>query len=223
MFPYHWPRAPLKRDRGSHAVAQRHSLGCYLPAPAMSTPSIFIPSTPAERERVRAADGGYGLQPLVVESEHMGYLDHSAHKAGGWEAQANRVWRWHERLVRSCADPTSSPEERVDFLLAFCQSCYALRDWLKNDAAVPKDELDVLMQDNECLRICRDIANGSKHLKVDRPSVDPNFSIGREYCGAERPEQWFIIAGDNLLDTVDLARKCVNAWQNFLTDHGLRL
>ncbi len=31
----YWPRAPLKRDRWSHAVAQRHSLGCYLPAPAM--------------------------------------------------------------------------------------------------------------------------------------------------------------------------------------------
>jgi hypothetical protein len=48
---------------------------------------------------VRAADGANGHQPLVVESEHMGYLDHSAHKAGGWKAQADRVWRWHERLV----------------------------------------------------------------------------------------------------------------------------
>ena len=50
MSPYYWPRAPLKRDRGSHAVAQRHSLGCYLPAPAMATPSISIPSTPTKRK-----------------------------------------------------------------------------------------------------------------------------------------------------------------------------
>jgi hypothetical protein len=61
-----WPRAPLKRDRGSHAVAQRHSLGCYLPAPAMATPSISIPSTPAKMEGAQAAAGANGLQPLAL-------------------------------------------------------------------------------------------------------------------------------------------------------------
>ena len=55
--------APLKRDRGSHAVAPRHSHGCYLPAPAMATPEIFIPSTPAGKEGVRAAEGAQGTQP----------------------------------------------------------------------------------------------------------------------------------------------------------------
>ena len=47
---------PLKRNRGSHAVAQRHSRGCYLPAHAMATPSISIPSTPTKREKERARD-----------------------------------------------------------------------------------------------------------------------------------------------------------------------
>ena len=51
------PRAPLKRDRRSHAVAQRQFRGYYLPAPAMATPSISIPSTPAKREGQLEAHG----------------------------------------------------------------------------------------------------------------------------------------------------------------------
>lgn len=164
-----------------------------------------------------------GLPPLVAERERMGYLDLSAHKTGGWEAQLDRVWRWHERLAESCADPTSSPEERVDFLLAFFQNCYALRDWLKNDAAVSNNELDVVMQDNQCLRVCRDIANGSKHLKIDRPSVDPGFSIGREYCGDRTPERWFVIVGNDFVDALALSNECLDAWRTFLRGHGLNL
>lgn len=146
----------------------------------------------------------------------MGYLDLSAHKVGGWTAQADRVWRWHERLANSCANAASSPEERIDFLLAFCQNCYALRDRVEKDGAASKDELDTLMQNSLSLRVCRDIANGSKHLKVDRPSVDPNFSIGREYCGAEMPERWFVIVGDDLVDSLALANQCVDSWRIFL-------
>ena len=151
----------------------------------------------------------------------MGYGDLSAHKAGGWIAQADRVLRWHERLVSSCTNSASTPEERLDFLLAFCQNCYALRDWLEKDGAASKDQLDALMQSSQPLRVCRDIANGSKHLKVDWPSVDPIFLIRREYCGPEIPERWFIIAGDDLVDTLALASQCVDAWQIFLQDHKL--
>ena len=66
MSPNYWPRAPLMRDRGSHAVAQRHTLGCYLPAPAMATlsMSMSIPSTPSpqKNERMETADGADGPQ-----------------------------------------------------------------------------------------------------------------------------------------------------------------
>ena len=151
----------------------------------------------------------------------MGYGDLSAHKAGSWIAQADRVWRWHERLVSSCANSASTPEERLDFLLAFCQNCYALRYWLEKDGAVSKDQLDALMQSSQPLRVCRDIANGSKHLKVDRPSIDPKFSIGREYCGPEIPERWLVITGDDFVDTLTLASQCVDAWRMFLQDHRL--
>ncbi len=151
----------------------------------------------------------------------MGCLNLSAHKIGGWKAQADRVWRWHARLVNSSANSASSPDERIDFFLTFCQNCYALRDWLEKDNAVPKDRLDTLIQGLLPLRICRDIANGSKHLKVNSPSIDANFSIGREYCGSEKPEQWFVIAGDDLVDVLALADQCVTGWKKFLKDQGL--
>jgi len=54
---YSWPRATLKRDQESHAVAQRHSLGCYLPMPAMATP---------ERSALPPLRRGKGCDRLTV-------------------------------------------------------------------------------------------------------------------------------------------------------------
>lgn len=153
----------------------------------------------------------------------MGFGNLSAHKAGGWKAQSSRVRRWHERFVNSCRGSSSSPEERLDFFLAFCHNCYALRDWLQNDDVISKGRLDMLMQNTQSLRVCRDIANGSKHLKINMPSVDPDFSIGREYCGSQIPERWFVLAGNDLIDALSLSDECLNAWQAFLQEHNLSM
>src|SRR6266508_3133572 len=151
----------------------------------------------------------------------MGFEGLSAHKATGWRAQATRLERWHRRLEAVASDPAASTEDRLDFFLTFCQNCYALRDWLEKDAAVSKNDLDQLMVGTYALRVCRDIANGSKHLTVTRPSVDANFSIGREYQGRGQPERWFVIAGTDLLDALALARDCRDAWNVFLGQHNL--
>ena len=50
MSRYRLPCATVRRDRRSHAVAQRHVYPLHLATPAMPTPESPIPSTPAKKE-----------------------------------------------------------------------------------------------------------------------------------------------------------------------------
>ena len=62
---YSWPRATLERDQESQAVAQRPSLGCHLPVPAMPTPErSALP--PRKKKWAKVADSANGHQPLYV-------------------------------------------------------------------------------------------------------------------------------------------------------------
>ena len=57
MSRYRLPCATVRRDRRSHAVAQRHVYPLHLATPAMPTPEGSIPSTPAKKWRVVEAGG----------------------------------------------------------------------------------------------------------------------------------------------------------------------
>lgn len=86
----------------------------------------------------------------------------------GWEGQLRRVERWHKRAVH-VLDPYSgvAGEEAIDFLYAFFQSAYHMRDWLQHSGAASKASLDAPMSANRCLKLCRDVCNGSKHFVLD--------------------------------------------------------
>jgi hypothetical protein len=72
----------------------------------------------------------------------------------GWEGQLRRVERWHERAVH-VLDLYSgvAGEEAIDFLYAFFQSAYHMRDWLQHSGAASKASLDALMSANRCLNV----------------------------------------------------------------------
>ena len=81
----------------------------------------------------------------------MGIAGLSAHKSGGWRAQWDRTHRWYERVKRVGRDSTALPADRLDFLLAFFQNCYALRDWIQKDGTACQAELDMLMSGSKAL------------------------------------------------------------------------
>ena len=154
----------------------------------------------------------------------------SAHKNGGWRGQYQRLQRWH-RLIHQIGRAKSQRkemEQEHDFLYAYFQNCYHLRDWLRNSNAVTAKALQEFFRLNEPMGVCRDICNGTKHWRIDHPSVDADFSMGREYvpadCSSERPhvnESWFIISGRNKYDLFELADTCMALWDSFLRDNGL--
>ena|SRR5467141_194660 len=102
--------------------------------------------------------------------------------ANEWEEQWARVQRWFERF-------TSINEGRVhdrssdyyqDEVCAFFQNCYHLKDWLKNDqaASAKVSDVEAFSSGSTNLRLCADLANGSKHLTLTTPRGDPNTRIG---------------------------------------------
>jgi hypothetical protein len=157
-------------------------------------------------------------------------LGWSHHKNQGWRCQYNRTHRWFKRVAQiGCRQAQAADmEHEHDVLYAFFQNCYHLRDWLRNSGAVSQKDLDEFFNEHVDLRVCQDLCNGTKHLDLNRPKVDANFSIGREYVypldASDRPhltERWFVIAGGEKYDLFDLARRCMSYWDGFVGRHGL--
>jgi hypothetical protein len=102
----------------------------------------------------------------------------------GWLGQLERLRRWHQRLQELRAKRLAGlAVADLDLTLVFFQTAYHLRDWILNDGAPSRGELDELMSGSLALKVCRDLCLGSKHLlvRVEKASADPHASVVREY------------------------------------------
>ncbi len=145
----------------------------------------------------------------------------------GWRGQLARVTRWRERVVTAANGEPSADE--LDFLLAFFESAYHLRDWLVETGAVSNVEVDGYVASHIELQLCRDIANGFKHHSLRRPSVDAGFGIVNQYVSPQErgrryrlPNgEWTILANGTQLGLVDLSERVLLLWNQFLTQRNL--
>jgi hypothetical protein len=148
-----------------------------------------------------------------------------------WESQFERLKRALRKVKRGDADATT----RLDDLFTFFQHCWHLKDWTKNDDTVPKATRKAVVKDVEAadrLLYCADLANGSKHLHLDKSrkgatiwrfkgsTSDPK--TGKVFSGVEG----FGIASRHgtpqPYDIVEFAVKVVEDWVDILKKHGLR-
>lgn len=155
-------------------------------------------------------------------------LPWSRDKVAGWNGQYQRLLRWHERLqgIRT-ARLEQVPEEHFDDVITFFQCCYSMRDWLIG-AGYEKKSIDDAISTSLPMKACRDVCNRTKHYSIMKPSLDPHWSIGREYIpldsGIERSgltETWFLIAGEHKWDIFEVADSCVHFWKDFLFPENL--
>ena len=135
----------------------------------------------------------------------------SAENIRGWRSQLQRVHRWHERLKQPADDV-----DRLDTYLAFFINCYALRDWFDKSGAVSKATIDRHISNSECMGICRDLCNRSKHFSISNPSFDEQFSLVREYRGETEPNAWIILSCGKKVELYTLARECLEFWDRFI-------
>lgn len=144
----------------------------------------------------------------------------------GWQGQFSRMLRWRDRVL-AAANSSVSPDE-LDFLLAFFDSAFHLRDWLASTEAIERQALDAFFEANVELGICRDIANGFKHHTITRQSVDGEFAIVNQYVPPRWPSQhkypngeWTVLADGHQFSLAELADRVVELWSQFISSQGL--
>jgi hypothetical protein len=152
-----------------------------------------------------------------------------------WRDQWDRVQRWYERL-RSTAEGRPHDMESLNYedeMYAFFESCFHLKDWLKNDPAGPlsrPQDVEDFVSGSEPLRWCADIANGSKHLVASKTSrVDPKTGLGRRLYSIRLGNvtstiisaRYFIVGAGQSRDAMKLADACLAAWRQFLRNKKL--
>jgi len=161
-------------------------------------------------------------------------IPESLHAEGTWRAQYSRLCRWHQRvraLVRTEGKRTA-PQDELDFIFAYFQTCFHLKEWLWKSGAVSQAETDSLTNQHFEFKLCRDICNGTKHFKISeaKASVDFHFSIQRDIDPFEHPtapgyrESYTIIfdhEGSRLAyDLFGLELRCFEIWNAFLESKG---
>lgn len=127
--------------------------------------------------------------------------------------------RWQERTNEALKQ--SDGKTKYDFMYAFFQSSYHLRDWLVSDGAATKDEMKNLFDSSIELQLCRDICNATKHLQYDKPSIDAKPRISREWDPFRNKDMGFSLYSDKKRPIPELMAQCVKTWDDFLKNKGL--
>ena len=135
---------------------------------------------------------------------------------GGWPAQFERVQRWYRR-----ASMTTDPTDRIDFLYAFFENAFHLRDWLQDTGGATATDLQAFFDAHEDMRLCRDLANSHKHYSISHPSQPIPPSEAREYSpgtGNLGTDVSLVILSDGKQhNPFELAGRVLRLWEGFIS------
>lgn len=131
-------------------------------------------------------------------------------------------------LLRECVSS--------DRFFNFVVTAYSLADWVQNDPAVPQPAKSDLkrFRSTTAIKICRDLANASKHFQLDPkrnpdPTVtaansDQGFGVGRFGVGgfgAGEEKITVLLGAKKSIDGLDLMEDTLREWQQFFSNHGI--
>jgi hypothetical protein len=142
--------------------------------------------------------------------------------------------RWHARVEDiTHRPPLNLPDSHsTDEVYAFIQSVYHMKDWIKNDPALPNKitgAVEKYINKTRCLGISADICNASKHatLTTSRSNESPDVktrSFGLGLMEGLTPAIYVlyqITADGGSVGLHTFAQECLDAWDAFLRQHGL--
>lgn len=145
-------------------------------------------------------------------------------------SQYERMIRWYKRLEGIDYNYQNKLDEYLDIAYAFFMNCYHLKDWIINDPNIdlPRNGVEEYVNFTECLFICADICNGSKHLRLDNPRSEKEPKIGLDsfYDTAlfgERSRRYFFYleTKDGIKDPLTFAEECVTSWEVFIQVYNI--
>ena len=117
-----------------------------------------------------------------------------------------------------------------DDVISFFIHCYHVRDWIihLNKVGMDSQQVDDYINQHKALKICADLANGSKHCELTRSlrtSKQPHVAYKEhqtstwhtdEGGGEVMESKYGIYTGTETLDALELATECVNLWSQFI-------
>lgn len=147
----------------------------------------------------------------------------------GWQYQWARVGRRLDDVRGVYEGSPGGTDVAIDRVLSFFEAVHHLKDWLGNDPAVEvqKCDGDELIEASRALRICADLANGSKHLKLNTArtkdlstALTSNDVIVLLGTGTSA-HRFRVESGGATHDVLEIAQDAVNEWKTFLSDRNL--
>jgi hypothetical protein len=151
----------------------------------------------------------------------------------GYRSQFDRARRFLDRVQ------SLEPRRDVDYqddVWAFFQNCWHVIDWLGHDRLVPRALREQIISEvlvSKMLRVCRDMANGTKHRKLTRrgKKAPPRPRAVHLYTSTS-----IVPGGPTLIDcwikfprrkvqlrsAREVATHCLLEWERILNAHGLR-
>jgi hypothetical protein len=150
----------------------------------------------------------------------------------GYRSQFDRARRFLDKVQTDWQDLEDVNEvEFQDVMWSFFQHCWHVKDWLHNDplasAAQKQAAIAMAHQPGGPLMICRDLCNGTKHLKLRDPGsgvgashqfIDMNIVPGQ---GRFEIDCMIDDGHGNLISGKGLARDCIAEWERILSSQGL--
>lgn len=149
-----------------------------------------------------------------------------------YESQYQRMERWLDRIaiMAEKGDRELKPVELRDFFIAYFQTCYHVKDYLKNDpkVRVSEPELQSFIDTNDCMALCADICNATKHLYLNSsgwskedPQIDERASATVSAATGESSATFRVNTNSGKKDAYELAKECRETWDEFLRSKGL--
>jgi hypothetical protein len=120
--------------------------------------------------------------------------------------------------------------EFQDMMWSFFQHCWHVKDWLRNDplaSAAQKQAAIKMAHRSRTLKICRDLCNGTKHLRLDRPGSGAGAT--HQHLEIEIAPGWGRTMIDSVIDDghgklisgKQLAGESIAEWESILQSQGL--
>jgi hypothetical protein len=143
----------------------------------------------------------------------------------GYRDQFDRIRRMLERIYAG----TDDEHAFTDDLLSFCMHCTHLASWIESDRYVPSRSKLIVAQaltTAKWLPICRDIANGARHVRLDKPKSVKSAKSSVERKKRADQERFTLDAifddgQGNPVPGRTIALNCVDEWRAILRDAGL--
>lgn len=133
-----------------------------------------------------------------------------------WLSQYWRMRRWAGRAKIALNKKVPS-EEELDDVYAFFVIAFSLKEWLVKSERVSVENLDKNIKNFKYWKICRDIANGVKHMELRAPSYENGFTIWKSNQEDNKSEYWFVLVDNKLWSLFHIVEAVEKFWIDMLT------